>query len=216
MISFESDYVAGAHPEILRRLSETNFEHLPGYGRDRYCESAKAKIREATGRNVDVEFLVGGTQTNSVIISTMLEDYEGVIAAKSGHINVHEAGAVEYTGHKVMELPQKNGKIDASELDTYISDFYAEPSYEHMVFPGMVYISHPTEYGTLYSKSELEAISKVCRGYDIPLFLDGARLGYARGDIRHPQVHVLRAGEEGVRPRGQRREGVHERRQLGT
>ncbi|MBR6917605.1 MAG: low specificity L-threonine aldolase [Clostridia bacterium] len=179
MISFESDYVAGAHPEILRRLSETNFEHLPGYGRDRYCESAKAKIREATGRNVDVEFLVGGTQTNSVIISTMLEDYEGVIAAKSGHINVHEAGAVEYTGHKVMELPQKNGKIDASELDTYISDFYAEPSYEHMVFPGMVYISHPTEYGTLYSKSELEAISKVCRGYDIPLFLDGARLGYA-------------------------------------
>lgn len=179
MISFESDYNNGAHPDILKRLIETNDEQLSGYGVDKYCESAKEKIKKACGRDdVRVEFLVGGTQTNSIIIATMLRDHEGVIAAATGHINLHEAGAVEYTGHKVIELPQKNGKLSAADADRYIADFYNDDNHEHMTFPGMIYISHPTEYGTLYTKAELTALSEVCRKYDIPLFLDGARLGY--------------------------------------
>ena len=179
MVSFESDYIAGAHPEVLKKLCETNLESLPGYGSDKYCESAKEKIRAAVGsEDADVEFIAGGTQTNAVVISTMLADHEGVVAAKTGHISAHEAGAIEYTGHEVLLLPQHNGKIDAAELKQYIIDFYADASYDHMTFPGMVYISHPTEYGTLYSKAELEAISAVCRSYSIPLFMDGARLGY--------------------------------------
>lgn len=179
MISFESDYIAGAHPQILRRLAETNMELLPGYGADLYCESAKNKIRQTIGlENAQVEFLVGGTQTNAVIISTMLADYEGVVAAKTGHVSVHEAGAIEYTGHEVLEIEQHNGKIDASVLNRFLEAFYADESYEHMTFPGMVYISHPTEYGTLYTKQELEGIAAVCRQYKIPLFIDGARLGY--------------------------------------
>ena len=174
MISFENDYNTGAHPQILARLAETNLEPLTGYGADHYCESAKNKIREACGcPDAEVEFLVGGTQTNAAVISTMLKDYEGVIAADTGHVNVHEAGAIEYTGHKVLALPQKEGKLSAADLS-----FYADETYEHMVFPGMVYISHPTEYGTLYTKAELEALAEVCRSRSIPLFLDGARLGY--------------------------------------
>jgi threonine aldolase len=179
MVSFESDYIAGAHPEIIKRLTETNLEYLPGYGTDHYCESAKEKIKKAVGRDdLDVEFLVGGTQTNACIISTMLADYEGVIAAKTGHINAHESGAIEYTGHKVLALPEKEGKINAADLERFLIDFFADSSHEHMVIPGMVYISFPTEYGTLYTKKELEAISKVCREYSLPLFIDGARLGY--------------------------------------
>ena len=179
MVSFESDYIAGAHPEIIKRLTETNLESLPGYGSDDYSKSAKEKIKKAIGTDdLDVEFLVGGTQTNAVIISTMLSDNEGVIAAKTGHVSAHEAGAIEYTGHKVLEIPGENGKIDADVLKKYISDFYLDENHEHMVFPGMVYISFPTEYGTLYKKSELEKISSVCHEYEIPLFIDGARLGY--------------------------------------
>lgn len=179
MISFESDYIAGAHPQIMRRLTETNLECLPGYGTDKYCESAKEKIRAACEcEKADVEFLVGGTQTNSVIISTMLKDYEGVIAAKTGHVSSHEAGAIEYSGHKVLEIPQSNGKISPDILGKYIAAFYADANHEHMVFPGMVYLSHPTEYGTLYTKKELEDIAAICHQYKIPLFLDGARLGY--------------------------------------
>ncbi len=178
MVSFESDYIAGAHPEIIKRLTETNLENLSGYGSDRYSESAKSKIAEAIGRDVDVEFLVGGTQTNAVIISTMLSDYEGVIAARTGHVSAHEAGAIEYTGHKVIELPEIDGKLSADTVFKYLSDFYDDDNHEHMVFPGMVYISFPTEYGTLYSKSELSKISDVCHEFDIPLFIDGARLGY--------------------------------------
>ena len=179
MVSFESDYIAGAHPEILKRLGETNLESLSGYGSDKYCENAKAKIRKAVGmEDADVEFLVGGTQANAVIISTMLKDYEGVIAAKTGHIGGHEAGAIEYTGHKVLELPEKEGKIAATDLSSFLADFYGDANHEHMVFPGMVYISFPTEYGTLYSKKELEEIYDVCKKYEIPLFIDGARLGY--------------------------------------
>ena len=179
MVSFESDYTTGAHPEILKRLAETNLESLSGYGSDRYCESAKEKIRKAIGiGDAQVEFLVGGTQTNAVVISTMLADYEGVIAAKTGHISAHEAGAIEYTGHEVLELPQRNGRINPDDLKNYLSVFYADDNHEHMTFPGMVYLSYPTEYGTLYSKKELQAISDLCRQYKIPLFLDGARLGY--------------------------------------
>lgn len=179
MVSFESDYIAGAHPAILKRLAETNLEPLSGYGADQYCESAKNKIKAAIGlQTADVEFLVGGTQTNAVIISTMLADYEGVIAAATGHVSTHESGAIEYTGHEVLEVPQRNGKIEAEVLSRYLSDFYANDNYEHMTIPGMVYISHPTEYGTLYSKQELAAIAEICHQYQLPLFLDGARLGY--------------------------------------
>ena len=180
MISFESDYIAGAHPEVLRKLAETNTEPLPGYGTDPYCESAKQKIRELIGiPDAEVFFLAGGTQANAVVISTILADYEGVIAAKTGHISTHEAGAVEYTGHEVLELPQSDGKITPEMLEQYLADYYADGNHEHMTFPGMVYLSHPTEYGTLYSRAELTAIAGICRKYRLALFLDGARLGYA-------------------------------------
>ena len=179
MVSFESDYIAGVHPEILKRLEETNLEPLPGYGSDKYTESAKEKIKRAVGIDeAQVEFIAGGTQTNAVVISTMLRDYEGVVAAKTGHISAHEAGAIEYTGHEVLEVPQKDGKIDPKVLRKFLEDFYADGNHEHMTFPGMVYISHPTEYGTLYTKEELTSLSEVCKEYGIPLFLDGARLGY--------------------------------------
>jgi len=179
MISFESDYIAGAHPKVLERLAETNMEPLAGYGEDKYCQMAEEKIREACNcPEAKVHFLVGGTQTNQVVISSILADYEGVIAATSGHISVHEGGAIEFTGHKVLALEGNNGKLNASDIDSYITTFHADGNHEHMVFPGMVYISHPTEYGTLYSKNELSAISNVCKKHNIPLFLDGARLGY--------------------------------------
>lgn len=179
MISFESDYTTGAHPDVLRALEKTNLEPLPGYGTDFYCERAKAKIREAIGSgDAEIEFLVGGTQTNATVISAMLADHEGVIAAQTGHVSVHEAGAIEFTGHKVITLPQENGKLRAQELKDHLAVFFADANHDHMVFPGMVYISHPTEYGTLYSLAELEALSRVCREYGLPLFLDGARLGY--------------------------------------
>ena len=159
MISFESDYITGAHPEILRRLSEINLEGLPGYGTDPYCERAKEKIRQACGcPEADVEFLVGGTQTNLVVIATMLQDYEGVIAAGTAHINTHEAGAIEAGGHKVITLPHKNGKLDADTIERCIQGYWDDANHEHMVMPGMVYISHPTEYGTLYSREELEIL----------------------------------------------------------
>ena len=185
MISFENDYNTGAHPLILKRLAETNFEPLPGYGADPYCESAKSKIRKACGReNAEIEFLTGGTQTNSIVISAMLKDYEGVIAAKTGHISTHEAGAIEYTGHKILEIEQKNGKILPSVLKQYLEDFYADGNHSHMVYPGMVYISHPTEYGTLYTKQELTEIHEIAQRYGIPLFIDGARLGYGLMSLR--------------------------------
>ena len=179
MISFESDYITGAHPDVIRRLMETNLEAAPGYGSDPYCESAKQKIRNAVGLpDAEIFFLAGGTQTNAVVISTMLADYEGVIAAKTGHVSSHEAGAIEYTGHEVLELPQTDGKIVLEVLEQYLADYYADENHEHMVFPGMVYLSHPTEYGTLYAKAELTRIAEICRKYRLSLFLDGARLGY--------------------------------------
>lgn len=179
MISFTCDYNEGAHPEILGRLQETNLMQVPGYGEDEFCESAKQNIRSAAGcPDADIFFLVGGTQTNATVISSMLGGCEGAIAADTGHIGVHEAGAVEFTGHKVLTIPQKEGKIEASALLDYLQSFYADESCAHMVQPGMVYISFPTEYGTIYTKRELEDIGRVCRQYSLPLFIDGARLGY--------------------------------------
>ena len=196
MLSFESDYICGAHPEILRRLAETNLEPLSGYGADRYCESARQKIREACGcPDAEVEFLSGGTQANAVVISTMLKDFEGVIAAKTGHVALHEAGAIEYTGHKVLELPENTGKIAPDALRAYLENFYADGNHEHMVFPGMVYITYPTEYGTLYTKNEMTGIAEICREYRIPLYLDGARLGYGlmseEADLTLPEIASL-------------------------
>ena len=181
MLNFESDYIEGAHPAILEALSNTNMEALSGYGADKYTASAKEKIAITCGLNpadAQIFFIAGGTQTNQIVIDTMLHQYEGVVSAQTGHVSVHEAGAIEYTGRKVLTLPAHNGKMDAAELDSYINDFYADGNHEHMVFPGLVYISHPTEYGTLYTKSELEKLSEVCHSHNIPLFMDGARLGY--------------------------------------
>lgn len=179
MLSFESDYIQGAHEKILERLAATNREPLSGYGNDKYCESAKEKIRQACGcEEAEVFFLTGGTQTNQIVISSMLKSYEGVIAAQTGHVSVHEAGAIEHSGHKVLTIPGHEGKIKAEELTAYLEAYWEDSSHEHMVFPGMVYISHPTEYGTLYTGKELADIAGVCGEYSIPLFLDGARLGY--------------------------------------
>ena len=178
MIYFECDYNRGAHEKVLQRLIQTNTEALAGYGEDKYCVSAKEKIKAACKTDVDVHFLVGGTQTNQIVISSMLNSYEGVIAAATGHIATHEAGAIEYSGHKVLPLAQKDGKLSPVDVKNYLRDFYADANHEHAVFPGMVYISHPTEYGTLYTLSELEALSDVCHEYKIPLYMDGARLGY--------------------------------------
>lgn len=179
MLSFACDYAEGAHEKVLARLLETNMEQLPGYGSDDYCEMAKEKIRKACNcPDAQIFFLVGGTQTNDVVIDSMLRRYEGVVAAKTGHVSVHEAGAIEHSGHKVLTLPEHQGKIDAGELETLLKEFWSDENYEHMVFPGMVYISHPTEYGTLYQEEELKQLSSVCRKYKIPLYMDGARLGY--------------------------------------
>ncbi len=179
MISFACDYMEGAHEDILRALSETNLAQQPGYGEDAYCAAAKEKIRVSCRcPDADIWFLNGGTQTNQLVIDTMLAPYEGVVSAVSGHVNAHEAGAVEFSGHKVLALPSHNGKLDANEVAAFLGTFWEDESHEHMVFPGMVYLSHPTEYGTLYTADELSRLSDVCRAYDIPLYLDGARLAY--------------------------------------
>lgn len=180
MLSFVNDYCETAHENILNKLNQIRLEKNPGYGTDSYCESAKNKIRKACNcPDADVYFLVGGTQTNQFVIDTMLSPYEGVVAASTGHVNVHEAGAIEFSGHKVLAIENVEGKIQAQTLNKYIEGFYADGNYEHMVFPGMVYISHPTEYGTLYTKKELSDIHEVCKKFNIPLYMDGARLAYA-------------------------------------
>ena len=179
MLHFDSDYMEGAHPELMRRLAKTNFEQTSGYGTDQYTVEAKELIRDACGLpDANIYFLIGGTQTNATVIDGLLARHEGVLAAETAHINVHESGAIEASGHKVLVLPQHEGKVKAEEVKQYITDFYADETFEHMVAPGMLYISHPTEYGTLYSLSELEALSCVCRDAGIPLYMDGARLGY--------------------------------------
>lgn len=177
---FASDYMEGAHPAIMQKLVETNLEKTVGYGLDPYTESAKEKIRTACNApDADIFLLVGGTQTNATMIDALLKSYQGVVAAETGHIATHESGAIEFGGHKVLTLPQKDGKIRAAQIEKMVKDFYDDANYEHMVMPGMVYISQPTEYGTLYSKEELTEISKVCRANHLPLYVDGARLAYA-------------------------------------
>lgn len=180
MLYFDSDYMAGAHPEVLKALVDTNLEHTVGYGNDQYSERARELLRHAMGvEDAQVMFLVGGTQTNATAIDGLLRRHEGVLAADSGHIAVHESGAIEASGHKVLTLPQHDGKVAAEDVASYIHKFYADQTYQHMVAPGMLYISQPTEYGTIYSLKELESLSKVCHDNHIPLYIDGARLGYA-------------------------------------
>jgi len=179
MIRFDSDYLEGAHELIIRKLTETNLEQTPGYGEDQHCRHACDLIRKACGRpDADVHLLVGGTQTNATVISSALKPYQGVVCAQSAHINVHETGAIEHGGHKVIALPHKDAKITAEQVDECISSHFADATAEHMVQPGMVYISFPTELGTLYTLQELTEISSVCHNHDIPLFVDGARMGY--------------------------------------
>ena len=182
MIHFDSDYMAGAHPEVLEALVRTNMELTVGYGNDPYTLQAKELIRKAIGNdNAEVMFLVGGTQTNATAIDGILARHEGVLAAESGHIAVHESGAIEASGHKVLTIPHYDGKVKAEDVESFITEFYADETYQHMVAPGMLYISQPTEYGTIYSLDELKQLSEVCHTHEIPLYIDGARLGYALG-----------------------------------
>ena len=179
MIYFNNDYAEGCHPLILDKLTETNYEQTSGYGVDPYCAKAADMIRTLCGNDsLDVHFLVGGTQTNLTVIDAALRPHQGVIGAQSAHIHVHETGAVEATGHKVLSLPSADGKLTAAQVDACVTGHFADEAAEHMVQPKMVYISNPTELGTLYSLEELEALSAVCKKHDLVLFLDGARLGY--------------------------------------
>lgn len=193
---FASDYQEGAHPAILQRLCEMNLNKCPGYGTDDYCASAREKIRAACAcPDAAVHFLVGGTQTNAVVIGALLRSYQGVIAAESGHISVHEAGAIELGGHKVLALPHRLGKLDAGTIRDYCEAFRNDGNHDHMVMPGLVYLSQPTEFGTLYSRTELTAIRAVCREYGMPLYVDGARLAYAlacpENDVSLPDLARL-------------------------
>ena len=195
-LSFASDYMEGAHPRIISRLAETNLYRSAGYGMDEFSESAREKIRSACNApDADIYFLAGGTQTNSTMIKVMISPYQGVIAADTGHISSHEAGAIEAGGHKVLTLTNHSGKLSASDIDSCICDYMNDENHDHMVMPGMVYISQPTESGTLYSLEELKAISQVCHSHDIPLYLDGARLAYAlatgSNDVSLPDIAAL-------------------------
>ncbi|MFD1927486.1 threonine aldolase family protein [Sporosarcina siberiensis] len=184
MIRFENDYTEGTHKQILKRLIETNEEQTPGYGTDEHCKNARAYIRsECDAENADVHFLVGGTQTNTTIIASILRPYQGVISAITGHIEGHETGAIEATGHKVLTLPSDDGKIQAAQVKELNDAHWNDDAHEHTVQPGLVYISNPTENGTTYSKAELEELSNVCRECNLPLMMDGARLGYGLASI---------------------------------
>lgn len=179
MYRFQCDYAEGAHPLILKRLMDTNYEQTAGYGEDPYCKSAGDKIKKLCENEcIDVHFLVGGTQTNLTVISSVLRPHQGVIAPSSGHINVHETGAIEAAGHKVLAVPSEDGRITAEQVRSLYEAHWSDASHEHMVQPGMVYISYPTENGTLYTLEELARLKKTCTGLGLPLFLDGARLGY--------------------------------------
>lgn len=179
MIRFECDYAEGAHPQIMNALMETNKEQTPGYSTDEHCDRARAYIREACGApDAAVEFLVGGTQANATVISACLRPYQGALCAGSGHINIHETGAIEAYGHKVLSMPGKDGKITAAQIQEACDEHFNDVDHEHIVQPGMVYISWPTECGTLYTKDELTAISEVCKKTGLKLFVDGARCGY--------------------------------------
>ena len=193
---FASDYGGGMHPALLEALVRTNAEKTVGYGEDAYCEAAREKIRAAVGRpGAAVYFLVGGSQTNATVLSGLLRPWQGVIAADTGHISSHEAGAVERGGHKVLALPHENGKLTAAAVEAFCEGFFADENHTHMVYPGAVYISQPTEYGTLYSKAELIALKAVCGRFSLPLYLDGARLAYAlacpENDVTLPDLAAL-------------------------
>ena len=176
---FDSDYMNICHPLILQRMVDTQAQSFSGYGTDELCASASRQICHLCKcPDAKVFFLTGGTQTNMVVINALIRSFEGVLAASSGHIAIHESGAIEFTGHKVLPLAPHNGKITASQVDEYVTTYYNDPNWEHIVSPGMVYITHPTEYGTLYTLKELEDLSAVCHKHHIPLYLDGARLGY--------------------------------------
>lgn len=196
MLSFESDYIIGAHEKVLEALIKTNNEVMSGYGNDAHTENAKKLIKAACDApESEVFFLTGGTQANQVVISTMLKPFEAVISAKTGHIALHEVGAIEFTGHKVIELDQKLGKLDAASVRDYLETFWSDENNAMMVVPRMIYISHPTEYGTLYTKDELISLRALCDKYGLKLFLDGARLGYGLAsretDVSLPDVARL-------------------------
>lgn len=179
MYQFQCDYNEGAHPRIMERLMETNFEQTVGYGEDHYCAAARDVVRKAVGRDdADVHFLVGGTQANATVISSVLRPHQGVLCASTGHINVHETGAIEHGGHKVLAMEAENGLLSAEQIREAMKAHLAEDGPEHMVQPGMVYISFSSEVGTVYSLDQLKSISAVCREYELPLFIDGARMGY--------------------------------------
>ena len=195
-LMFTSDYMEGAHPEIIRKLCETNLVQTSGYGTDEYSESAKEKIRMCSDApRAEVYLLTGGTQANIIVIDTLLKPWQGVMTASTGHINVHEAGGVEMHGHKVISLPAKEGKTSARNVEKCIRDYLDDENREHMVMPGMLYLSQPTEYGTLYSFDELKEISRICREYDVRLYVDGARLAYTlacpSNDVSLPDLAKL-------------------------
>ena len=195
-LQFQSDYLEGAHPLILQKLMEANLEKNPGYSQDKYCASAKEKIRAACNcPDAEIHFLVGGTQANAMVIKYLLPAYQGVIAPCTGHISLHESGAIEHGGHKVMTLPEQNGKLKAADVEKLVKDYQNDGNKDMMVMPGMVYISQPTEDGTLYSLSELEEISHICRENDLYFYVDGARLAYALGcpenDVTLPDLARL-------------------------
>ena len=179
MLSFESDYILGAHEKVLDALVKTNMETLSGYGNDVHTKNAEQLIKNACNApDAEVYFLMGGTQANKTVIATVLKPFEGVIAPTTGHVSLHEVGAIEYTGHKVIELEGKDGKLEADTVRRYLETFYGDENNSMMVVPGMIYVSYPTEYGTIYSKAELTALRALADQYGMKLFLDGARLGY--------------------------------------
>src|SRR5699024_3016328 len=179
MIRFDTDYTEGAHKQILERLIETNDEQLPGYGTDHYSNTAKEYIKKRCNNDVDVHFMMGGTQANMTIISSALRTHQGIISPDSGHIAADETGAIESTGHKVLQVENENGKLSASQVNEYVEEHWSSIEREHMSQPKMVYISQPTESGTLYSKAELDELRAVCDTHNLYLMVDGARLGYA-------------------------------------
>lgn len=194
MIHFECDYTEGAHPRILERLMQTNEEQTAGYGEDAHCGQAAAYIRKCCGDDqAAVHFFAGGTQANLTVISALLRPYQGVIASEEGHIGEHETGAIEATGHKVLSLGSFDGKITAGQVGALCREHHEDANHEHRVQPGMVYISHPTECGTLYTKAELEDMRRVCTEWGLPLYLDGARLGYglAAGGLTLQDIAAL-------------------------
>lgn len=179
MIRFECDYAEGAHEAILKRLVETNMEQTPGYSVDEHCNRARQLIQKACAADADVHFVVGGTQANTIMLTATLRPHQGAVAAVTGHIAVHESGAIESTGHKVLTVPSADGKITAQQVRNLHAAHWGDDTHEHMVQPGAVYISHPSENGTTYTKAELEALHAACQDCGLPLLLDGARLGYA-------------------------------------